>query len=89
MGLHDEYYIRPSKYGSKKIADTDLTTIEGHVILVLTDATFSSLTDDGIPSGTNPITWHGISGVQLEGEEIHARGKFTQLQLSAGSILVY
>ena len=87
--MQDEYYVRPSKYGSVKITGTGLTTIEGHVILVLTDATFASLADDGVVSGTNPLTWHGISGPQLENEEIHARGKFTQLQLSAGSVLVY
>ncbi|KKN85525.1 hypothetical protein LCGC14_0278480 [marine sediment metagenome] len=89
MGYIDEIYVRPSKYGSVKIGDTALTTIEAHVIRIIVAATFTSLIDDGVPSGTDALTAHGISGSQEAGEEIYAKGKFTSVELSAGTILVY
>ena len=85
----DETYIKASKYGSVKVTGTDATTIEAHVIEIIADAVISALTDDGVPSGTSALTEHGISGVQAEGEIIYAKGKFTSITLSSGSVLVY
>lgn len=82
-----EGYFRPSKYGSKKVTTTDYTLIGGHTIDILTGgATFASLVDDGLPAGINALTWHGISDAQPAGEKIYARGNFSTVRLSAGSI---
>jgi hypothetical protein len=83
----EEGYFRPSKYGSKKVADTGYTPIGGHTISILTGgATFAWLEDDGLPKGANALTWHGISGAQPAGEKIYAKGDFASVQLTAGSI---
>ena len=83
-----EFILRPSKYGSNKITDLDiLHPINAHTIRMLSDTTFTSLLDDGIPAGTNPLTWHGIAGSQPTGEFIYARGKFTGVEISAGVIV--
>ena len=76
-------------YGSVKITGTDATTIEAHVIEVLADAVIAALTDDGVPSGIDALTDHGISGAQAENEIIYAKGKFTSITLTSGSVLVY
>lgn len=85
----DENYVRASKYGSVKVTGTTATAIEAHTIEILADAVIAALTDDGVPSTTSALTAHGISGVQAEGEIIYAKGKFTSITLSSGSVLVY
>jgi len=87
--LNDEYYVRPSKYGSVKITGTDLTEIEAHTIRILEDATIAILVDDGLPSGTSAITWHGISSPESADIEIYAAGKFTSIQLSGGKVVIF
>lgn len=83
----EEGYFRPSKYGSKKFANTELNLAGGHTITILTGgATFASLVDSGLPAGTDALTWHGISGAQPAGEKIYAVGYFVSVRLSAGSI---
>ena len=84
----DETYIKASKYGSVKITGTDATTIEAHTIEILADAVIAALVDDGDATGA-ALTAHGISGVQAEGEIIYAKGTFTSITLSSGSVLVY
>lgn len=60
----DEVYIRPSKYGSVKIADTDATVIEAHTIRIIADAVIASLIDDGVPlvKQVETVTLTGTSG---------------------------
>lgn len=84
-----EGYVRPSKYGSKKITGTDQTAIEAHTIEMLAATVVAALVDDGVPSGTDALTWHGISGSQNTGEKIRARGVFTSITLTSGSVVVY
>ena len=45
-----EVIARPSKYGSYKIADTDLHYVKGTVIEIVTAATFTSLGEKGFDS---------------------------------------
>jgi hypothetical protein len=89
MSKVEEGYVRPSKFGSKKIATTTLTAIEAHTVEFLGATVVAALTDDGVPSGTNALTWHGISGSQPAGEKILAKGKFTSITLTSGSVVVY
>ena len=86
--MSSEGYIRPSKYGSRKIVALDtLHSISGHTIVMLSDTVFTSLVDDGV-SSANSLTWHGISGTQPAGEKIFSAGKFTGVKISSGSIAV-
>jgi len=89
MSNTDEQYLRASKYGSVKITGTDATAINAHIIEILEDATIVALTDDGVPKGTSALTVHGISGVQAADEIIYAKGKFTNITLSSGTVVVY
>lgn len=82
----EEVILIPSQYGSVKIADTSSHDINAYTIEVLGAATFTSLTEKGV---TSPLTEHGISGSQPIGTIIRAKTKFTEVQLSAGSIVVY
>jgi hypothetical protein len=45
-----EVIARPSKYGSYKVADTDLHYVKGTVIEIVTAATFTSLGEKGFDS---------------------------------------
>ena len=74
-----------SKYGSVKITDTSLHSVEGNVIEILEDAVFTSIGEFGI---TDSPTLHGISSTQSAGEEIFAKTKFTSVQLASGSVRV-
>ena len=48
MGYPEEGYVRPSKYGSRRIALVDVPhTIEAYTNKVITAATFTSLTEKG------------------------------------------
>ena len=53
-------YIKPSKYGSKRITDTNAHVIEGNTIEVLVGATFTLLEEAG-----NPVT-DGSSQAQVD-----------------------
>jgi len=68
--MKTEGYVRESKYGSRRIADTAYHEIEAEVIEILTQATFSILEEEGNPiSGTtaavaqvDTVTLTGTSG---------------------------
>ena len=71
--MKTEGHVRESKYGSRRIADTDYYEIEAEVIQIITQATFSILEEEGNPiadttsavAQVDTVTLAGTSGTAI------------------------
>lgn len=87
----EQLEIKDGSYGTYYLNDTeaiDATKMPNgfHKITVLVAATITVLTDKG---GASALAAHNIAGESLPaGTIIYARGKFTAITLSAGTVLL-
>lgn len=65
--MKTEGYIRESKYGSKRIIDTNEHVINAHVIEIVTAATFTILKEEGNPISDTTASVAQVDTVTLTG----------------------